>query len=115
MIDFETYKKLIKKVLLLAGQNPLKEQIEAIYERIKDEYEIEDFIKACDDDELIIEWSIRVNYPALRRVLDKHMSDRIEREERERKQREKRELEEMLRNEKVPEFVKDFLQKIKTL
>lgn len=81
------------------------------------EVELADFIKACNDDELIEAWSFKVSYPALRRVLDKHMSERLEKEAKERKERERRELEERLQYEKeqTPQFVKELLMKIKTL
>jgi hypothetical protein len=115
MIDYEIYKAKIKTVLLLCGKVPSKQQMDAIYERIKDKYEKEDFISACDDDELIEAWSEQISYPALKRVLDKHLSNRIEQEEKERKRREKEELEKIIKNEEVPDFVKEFLKKIKTL
>ncbi|MEN2985499.1 MAG: hypothetical protein ABDH16_02395 [Thermodesulfovibrionaceae bacterium] len=114
MIELETFNKHMKRVLLLAGQNPPKEQMMAIYEAIQ-HYELEDFLKAVSDDQLIEEWSIRVNYPSLKRVIEKHMIDRLEREERERKKREKDLLEEAIKNDSLPEFVRDFLRKIKTL
>jgi uncharacterized protein YbgA (DUF1722 family) len=114
MIEKVTYKSYIKKVLLLAGQTPDLAQLDAIYERIKD-YELDDFINACNDDELIEAWSFRVSYPALKRVLDKHMADRLEREAKERRERERRELEELIKSEQAPSFVKDFLMRIKSL
>lgn len=115
MIDYELFKGKIKKVLLLCGKTPSKEQMEAIYERIKNRYEAKDFISACDDDELIDEWSVRVSYPVLKRIIDKHMTNRLEQEERERKKQEKEEIEKMFKDEKMPDFVKEFLKKIKTL
>jgi hypothetical protein len=114
MIDKIIYKTYIKKVLLLAGQTPCLPQLEAIYERIK-EYELDDFINACEDDELIEAWSVRVSYPAFKRVLDKHMAERLEKEAKERRERERRELEELIRNEQTPLFVREFLERIKTL
>jgi asparagine synthetase B (glutamine-hydrolysing) len=115
MIDYELFKSKIKTVLLLCGQSPSTEQMKAIYERIKNKYENEDFLLACNDDELIEDWSIKVSYPTLKRILDKHLSNRIEQEEKERKKKEKEELEKMIKNEEVPDFVKEFLKKIKTL
>lgn len=114
MVELDDYKKLMKRVLLLAGQNPPNEQMLAIYEAIK-HYELEDFLKATNDDELIEAWSIKVSYPSLKRVIEKHMFERLEREEKERKRKEKEMLEEALKNNNLPEFVKEFLMRIKTL
>lgn len=114
MVELELYKAQMKRVLLLAGQNPPNEQMMAIYEAVK-HYELDDFLKAVDDDELIEAWSIKVSYPSLKRVIEKHMFERLENEERERKRREKELLEEALKNKNLPEFVREFLSRIKTL
>jgi len=115
MINYELFKSKIKTVLLLCGKTPSKTQMDVIYERIKNEYQEKDFISACNDDELIEAWSERVSYPALKRILDKHLSNRIEREEQERKRKEKQEIEKMMEDEKLSDFVKEIFKKIKTL
>jgi len=115
MIDYELFKSKIKTVLLLCGKTPSKQQMDAVYERIKDRYSTVDFISACNDDELVEAWSERVSYPALKRILDKYLSNRIEREEQERKRKEREEIEKMMEDEKLSDFVKEIFKKIKTL
>lgn len=114
MISFDDYRKVIKRVLLLTGQSPNDEQLEAIYEEIKD-YEMIDFAKACKDDEFLADWSKRINYPALKRTIEKYMFERLEREEKERKRKEREELYRAIKDDQLPEVIKNFLMKIKTL
>lgn len=90
MIGWQEFLQEIAKVCLLTGQNPSKEQMQAIFERIKDSNP-QDFRTACEDDELIKSWSHRVNLPALKDAIIKERTKRLEKTVRERKEREREE------------------------
>jgi hypothetical protein len=114
MISWEEFQKAMKEVCLLTGQNPPVEQIRAIYQKVKD-CDIQDFIQACNDDQFLEEWSYRVNYPSLKRAIERYASARREREAQEAKKREIEELSELLRSEEMPEEVRRFIRGLKKL
>jgi hypothetical protein len=112
MIDRKSFFQSIKRVVLLAGQNPSTEQMEAIYDAIQ-HHELCDFLKAVKDDELIEQWSIRVNYPSLKRAIMKHQTARMEEEYARAKRQEREELDRAIKEETIPKEVMEFLSVFK--
>lgn len=97
MIRWDDFIKQVKEVCILVGQNPKQEQMEAIYKKIKD-YDYGDFLKACDDDELLKEWAHKISYIALQKVIMKHQINRQEAEYAEEKKKREEEEKKFWRN-----------------
>ena len=112
MISWEDFKKHMHEVCLLIGQNPPKEQMQAIYQKVKD-FELQDFINACNDDELLEDLAYRkMNYPSLKRAIIKHQIARQERELAIAKRKEAEEIKAMAKNNvELHNAIKMFLQK----
>jgi cation transport regulator ChaB len=108
MISWEVFQSAMKEVCLLTGQNPAKEQMQAIYRKIQNS-NISDFKKACDDDKFLEEWSYKVNYPSLKRAIEKYASERIEQEARLAKRKEEEETRRLMESEGLPDKVREFL------
>ncbi|MEM7828704.1 MAG: hypothetical protein QW561_05120 [Candidatus Aenigmatarchaeota archaeon] len=109
MISWEDFKTHMHDVCLLVGQNPPVEQMKAIYRKIQD-YELQDFIKACNDDQLLEDWAIRVNYPSLKRIIMTYQAKRLEAEHEEAQRREREELRKAIQSKKLPEEIRQFIQ-----
>jgi len=114
MINWEEFQQAMKEVCLLTGQNPPKEQMQAIFKKVQD-FDIRDFKKACEDDKFLEEWSYKVNYPSLRRAIEKYAMWRREREAEETTKREMKEIKRLftLDPEPLPDEVKKFLDNVK--
>jgi hypothetical protein len=114
MISWEEFQQAMKEVCLLAGQNPPKEQMQAIYRKIKD-YDLCDFKLACEDDQFLEEWSYRVNYPSLKRAIEKYASRRREQEAQIALKKELEELKQLSLSESIPDEVREFFRNIKSV
>jgi len=114
MISWEEFQQAMKEVCLLTGQNPPKEQMQAIYRKIQD-CDIHDFKQACEDDQFLEEWSYRVHYPSLKRAIERCAGARREREAQEAKKREIEELSELLKSEEMPEEVRRFIRGLRKI
>jgi hypothetical protein len=113
MLNREIFEQHMGEVCLLTGHNPPVKQMNAIYKRIE-ENEAPDFINACNDDDMLEEFTLRkINYPTLKRFVMKHRTMRIERENTEAKRKEIEELRESIRNDSLPSFVRDFIKGLK--
>lgn len=109
MISWEDFKEHMHEVCLLIGQNPPTEQMQAIYTKVRG-IELQDFRRACNDDELLEELAYRrMNYPSLKRAVMKYQIIRLEREHAEAKRRESEELKESLRDSTMPEEIRIFI------
>lgn len=109
MISWDYFQKAIREVCLLTGQNPPKEQMQAIYRKIQS-YDLADFLKACEDDQLLEEWAIRVNYPSLKRLILKYQIARQEEENAKARKKELEELKKCISNDSLQERIKHFLE-----
>ncbi|MEM2990049.1 MAG: hypothetical protein QXQ02_02550 [Halobacteria archaeon] len=109
MISWDDFQKTIREVCLLTGQNPPKEQMQVIFKKIRDS-ELEDFKKACDDDQFLEEWSFKVSYPALKRAITKYQILRQEAEYAEARKKEQEELRQLIQTESIPAKVRQFLK-----
>ena len=114
VINWEEFQSAMKEVCLLTGQNPPKEQMQAIYRKIKD-YDTRDFKLACEDDQFLEEWSYRVNYPSLKRAIEKYANRRREQEAQMAIKREMEETRRLLKSETMPDEVKAFLRGLRSL
>lgn len=112
MIGRELFKSKIKHVCLLCGQSPSLEQLEAMYQEIKDRYTEEDFLRAVKDRRLIRGWSYKVHFAILQELLDEALSDRVETEAKIRKKQEEEEIKRLIKSEQIPEKVKKFLMQL---
>lgn len=96
MISMEEFKQLMKETCLLTGQKPPVEQMQAIYMKIKN-FDIRDFKEACNDDELLDELTFYgMNYPSIKRAIEKYCIARLEREHAEANRRETEKLKKSL-------------------
>jgi len=114
VINWEEFQQAMKEVCLLTGQNPPKEQMQAIFRRVQD-FDIRDFKKACEDDQFLEEWSYRVNYPSLKRAIEKYATRRREQEAQMAIKREMEETRRLLKSETLPDEVKAFLRDMRSL
>ncbi len=107
-ISKEDFKREIEKVCHLIGYSrPAPEQLRLFYEKVK-RYDLRDFRKACDDDDVLRDLSRRRNlcWPTLHEAIQKYQSRRLEQEAMKRKRQEEREWEEM------PEEAKSFIDRL---
>ena len=107
-ITKEDFKKEIEKVCYLVGYtNPKPEQLRLFWEKVR-KYDLRDFRKACDDDDVLRELAKRRNlcWPTLHDAIIKYQSRRREEEWRLKKRQEQYEAEEM------PEETRRFIDKL---
>lgn len=107
-ISKEDFKREIEKVCYLIGYSrPAPEQLRLFYEKVK-QYDLRDFRKACDDDDVLRDLSKRRNlcWPTLHEAILKYQSRRLEEESLRRKRQEEKDWEEM------PEDVKEFIDRL---
>lgn len=83
MIEQSRYIEIIKVVCSIIGRNPSRDQLIAIYEKIKT-FDLRDFEKTCDDDGFLSDaQKENISYPLLKRYILKHQMVRIEKEQEE--------------------------------
>lgn len=83
MIEQSRYIEIMKIVCSIIGRNPSRDQLIAIYEKIK-EFSLKDFEKTCDDDGFLSDaQKENISYPLLKRYILKHQMIRIEKEQEE--------------------------------
>lgn len=111
MIDQDFFKQKLKKAGLLIGYQVEVQIADALYEELKNE-DKRDFLQALRDLSYSGE---RLNLANILKHLLKYKADRIEKEHEAEKRKQKAEVHQMLKNEGIPDDVKSFLRKFKTL
>ena len=87
MITRDFYEAKMREAIALLDSRISKKTVDLIYEKIKDNFENEDFAKAIVD----ITESDNLSYPFLLKLLRQYSSVRLEQEEKERKKKEEEE------------------------
>lgn len=108
-ITKEDFKRLIEGVCYLIGySNPPLQQLRLIFDKVKG-YDIRDFEKACNDDDVLKELARKRNlcWPTLQEGIRKQQVYRLEAENMQRKKEEKKAF-----KEKMPAEVKELLREI---
>lgn len=109
MINHDLFMQKLKKASLLTGFLIEVDVAEALYDEIRTEEE-RDFLLALKD---LAYSGERINLANILKHLTRHKTDRIEKEAQAQKKEEETAINDMLRNEGIPEEIKSFLKRFK--
>ncbi len=119
MISKDDFKAKMRDVCLLAGIRDTQEtrdQLAIFYRKIQvGKYELRDFVKACEDEGLLAEYSRRrcIDWPTLKQTIEKYAMERFEKEEEINKRKRERMEREFFNNEDIPKEFRDFIKKFR--